>query len=251
VKNLSLILLGVALTIPCLKAGPSCPGSNIAPGQPGGPDVTLQILSGTSPCGNSSQGPLVLLNTLDPSWAVPNDGSSWVSYENSTCVGCSATTPQYDAEQAALGFLFVPTGTTVDFTQDFTIPSGYEVVGGSLQVYSDDQASINIVNSAYGGSGVNILPNDGNGHFCNCQIGPPPVNIVPIEMANGQFMGYLQIGQDNQFVFAITQGNGESSYGLDYALNLTLAPISVPEPASVSFVALGGLGLLWFKRRRR
>ncbi len=191
------------------------------------------------------------LPVLDPSWAAPNDGSSWVSYENSTCIGCSVTTPLYDAYVLGLGYHFVPEGTTVTFTQDFIIPAGYRVTGGNLQVMSDDTVAISLLNSVFP-TGTLIVPNDGYSHFCNCTVpGPPSFSVSPVEVSGTQLAPYLQTGQDNQLDFAVSQAAGESSYGVDWSLTLDLQPLGIPEPSTISIFALGSFGLMLYKRRRR
>ncbi len=196
------------------------------------------------------------LTALDPSWSAAMTGSSWVSFENTVCPGCSLTQTAYDQYMATLGMHFITPGTTYDFTQDFVVPAGYEVTGGELDVYSDDMVAINLVNSVFPGSGTEILSNDGYSHYCNCTIPPGSNNIVTkVSMPATDIGPDLKAGADNQLEFSVTQGNGESSYGVDWALTLDLTPLNIhptstPEPSTLSILVLGVLGLLFYKRQQ-
>ncbi len=155
-------------------------------------------------------------------WAGPLPGSSWVSYVQS-------------GDPNADGFVTVPNGTVVAFTDTFTITG--TPLDGILNVLADDSTSV-ILN------GVQLVAEanqSGNG-YATCS--DSTIGCLAITEGNVNLTGTLLSGV-NTLEFDVAQRDG-GSFGLDYAGTVN----ETPEPATFSLLGLPLIALFLKKRKQ-
>jgi PEP-CTERM motif len=183
-------------------------------------DNTTLASSSTITTNNSGSATQNIVGNV--AWAGPLAGSSWISF---------ATT----GDTSNPGFIVVPNGTAVTFSQTFSL-SG-TVTSASLNVLADDTTSVWI-------NGTEIASANLGGSYPTC-------SSLPIGCLTGtegifttaQLAPYLVDGT-NTISFVVYQEAG-SSYGLDYA-----GMIATPEPESLMLLGSGLFGLAAFGRRK-
>ena len=148
----------------------------------------------------------------NPAWASALPGSSWISFTNT-------------GNPSSAGFYTVPNGTSVTFTQTFTLDG--TVTGATLNVLADDTTAV-ILN------GVTIYSAALGGSYPTCSSQP----IGCLTSTEGVFTfsnlaPYLNPNGVNTLQFVVYQEAG-SSYGLDYS-----GTITTPEPSSLGLLASG------------
>jgi hypothetical protein len=181
---------------------------------------TVQLASSTATTNNSGSATQVI--SRNPAWALPLAGSSWISFANT-------------GAPSALGFIVVPNGTKVTFTEMFNLTGN--VTGASLDVLADDTASVWL-------NGVELASGNLGGSYPTCSS--LPIGCLTSTMGGftfAQLQPYLLDGE-NTLSFDVYQEAG-SSYGLDYA-----GTISTPEPGTLMLLGFG-LFAIALKTRRR
>jgi len=181
---------------------------------------TMQISSSTATTNNSGSATQAI--SSNPAWAAPLPGSSWISYANTG----NPSTP---------GFIVVPNGTDVTFTQIFYLTGN--ITGASLDVMADDTASVWL-------NGTELASANFAGPYPTCSS--LPIGCLTGTMGIFTFADlqpYLVDGK-NTLSFDVYQEAG-SSYGLDYA-----GTITTPEPATLMMLVLGLFGIALNARRR-
>ena len=156
-------------------------------------------------------------------WAAPLPGSSWVSFADT---GITSDP----------GFVVVPNGTAVTFSQTFEL-SG-TITSATLDVLADDTTSVFI--------------NSTEIEFANLGGSYPTCSSIAIGCLTGtegifttaQMAPYLVDGT-NTISFVVYQEAG-SSYGLDYSGAIQTAP----EPGSLMLLGSGLFGLMAIGRRK-
>ncbi len=165
--------------------------------------------------------------TANPAWALPPDGSGWVSYAN-TGAGPGA---------------FSPSSSTLNpmgiFTENFFLPGGVNT--GSLRVWADDTAFVTV-----DGSPVGPAANFNNGEHCaNSAIGCEPDKFATISL-DGLSQG------EHALTFTVYQ-TGDGPSGLLYSGSVNSESGSnegklnpTPEPATFALLGarLAGLAAL-------
>lgn len=187
-----------------------------------------QLNSSTSTSNNSvAEGIANAGATVDissnPAWASALPGSSWISFTNT-------------GNPSGAGFYTVPNGTSVAFTQTFTLDG--TVTAATLNVLADDTTSV-ILN------GVTLYAANLNGSYPTCSSQP----IGCLTNTEGVFTltnlaPYLNDNGVNTLQFVVTQEAG-SSYGLDYS-----GSIATPEPSSLGLLAAGLIGIAMIGRKK-
>jgi hypothetical protein len=161
----------------------------------------------------------------DPNWAGPMPGTSWVSYTTST--------PTYGSN-----FVVVPNGTVVDFSDTFTL-NGIPT-GGTVWVMADDTASVwlnghMLVADAATSANTYATCSD---FAIGCLVDTTlAINLPASMLVDGQ----------NTLDFDVMQVAG-SSYGLDYAGSINVAP--TPEPSDLLLFGCGVLAAAGLLRKR-
>ncbi len=181
---------------------------------------SMQIASSTATANNSGSATQVI--SPNPAWAAPLAGSSWISFANT-------------GDPSVPGFVVVPNGTEVTFTQIFDLTGN--ITGASLDVLADDTASVWL-------NGVELASGNLGGSYPTCSS--LPIGCLTSTMGVftfAQLQPYLKDGE-NTLSFDVYQEAG-SSYGLDYA-----GTISTPEPGTLMLLGLGLFGIALNARRR-
>ena len=159
--------------------------------------------------------------SLNPAWASALAGSNWISYADT-------------GNPSDPGFVVVPNGTSVTFTQTFDLTG--TITSATLSVLADDTTSV-IVN------GTTIFAANLGGSYPTCSS----VEIGCLVTTEGTFniAPYLVDGM-NTISFDVYQEAG-SSYGLDYDGVIT----TTPEPGVLLLLSSGLAGLGFMKTRRK
>jgi hypothetical protein len=170
--------------------------------------------------------------TADPSWALPPDGSNWVSFAN-TGGGPGS---------------FSPFNSTVNpvaiFTENFILPGAVNT--GSLRVWADDTASVTLDGSAVGPA-ANFINGD---HCAGSAIGCEPDKFATISL-DGLSQGA------HALTFSVYQTGGGPT-GLLYSGSVDSEPGSnegkldpTPEPGTFVLLGAGLAGIAAVSRRCR
>ena len=187
--------------------------------------ITLDSLGTSADTGQTNSDGATIAVAPNSEWAAALPGSSWVSFAST-------------GSTSAPGFIVVPNGTSVTFSDVFNV-SGTPT-GGSISLMADDSAAVYL-------NGTLLMPaasTTGNTYtICsNFGIGCLAATTINLPAAD------LNAGS-NTLSFVVTQENG-SSFGLDYSGTVTdPSTTSVPEPGiavlmMIGLVSVGGASLL-------
>jgi hypothetical protein len=181
---------------------------------------STQLASSIATTNNSGNATQVI--SPNPAWAAPLAGSSWISFANT-------------GNPSVPGFIVVPNGTDVTFTQTFDLTG--DITGASLDVLADDTASVWL-------NGVELASPNLNGPYPTCSS--LPIGCLTSTMGVFTFaqLQPLLVDGENTLSFDVYQEAG-SSYGLDYA-----GMVSTPEPGTLLLLGSGLVGIALKARRR-
>jgi hypothetical protein len=178
---------------------------------------------------NNQTGANVII-TANPAWAIPPDGSNWVSYANTGNGPGSSSPPNSTTTPMAI------------FTEIFFLPGTINT--GSVKVWADDTASVKL-----DGSGVGPAANFVNGKACaNGPIGCEQDKFATISL-DGLSQG------EHALAFTVYQTGGGPS-GLLYSGSVDSESQnsnldSAPEPGTFLMLGAGLAGIAALSRRCR
>ncbi len=179
------------------------------------------VVSSTATTNSSSSATQVI--SPNPAWAGPLAGSSWISFANT-------------GDPSVPGFIVVPNGTAVTFTDTFNLTG--TITGATLDVLADDTTSVWL-------NGMELASGNLGGSYPTCSS--LPIGCLSSTMGVfdfAQLQPYLTDGT-NTLSFVVYQEAG-SSYGLDYAGTVT----TTPEPGSLLMLGTGLMAIVLTARRR-
>jgi PEP-CTERM motif len=179
------------------------------------------LASSTGTTNSSSSATQVI--SPNPAWAAPLAGSSWISFANT-------------GDPSVPGFIVVPNGTAVTFSQTFNLVG--TITGANLDVLADDTTSVWL-------NGTELASGNLGGSYPTCSS--LPIGCLTSTMGVFNFtelQPYLQDGS-NTLSFVVYQEAG-SSYGLDYAGTV----VTTPEPGSLMLLGMGLFSVALTARRR-
>ncbi|MFZ3217261.1 MAG: PEP-CTERM sorting domain-containing protein [Candidatus Acidiferrales bacterium] len=181
---------------------------------------STQLASSAATTNNSGSATQVI--SPNPAWAAPLAGSSWISYANT-------------GDPSAPGFIVVPNGTAVTFTQTFELEGA--ITGATLDVLADDTTAVWL-------NGMELAAANLGGSYPTCSS--LPIGCLTGTMGVFDFaelQPYLVDGT-NTLSFVVYQEAG-SSYGLDYA-----GTVTTPEPGTLLLLGSGLFGIALTSRRK-
>ncbi len=182
---------------------------------------STSVVSSTATTNSTSSATQVI--SPNPAWAAPLAGSSWISFTNT-------------GDPSSAGFVVVPNGTAVTFTDTFNLTG--TITGANLDVLADDTSSVWL-------NGVELASGNLGGSYPTCSSLPIGCLNSTMGVFNfAELQPYLTDGT-NTLSFVVYQEAG-SSYGLDYAGSVTTAP----EPGSLLMLGTGLVGLALATRRK-
>ncbi len=177
-------------------------------------------------------------------------GAAWISFANTVCPYCTTSDP------------LPPPEVQIDYVNHY--PQFYNPYPGD---YVSFFTTFNIDPAMYSGGVLNILADDSLKVYVNHNLiatylqpgipGPYNYKIGTVAISYAQIAPYLVNG-NNTLQFDVTNfgcldqgwngdGRGFWSFGLSYIMTLD----EVPEPATITLMGFGALGLLIAARRRR
>jgi hypothetical protein len=174
---------------------------------------------------SNSTGKSSVLASVDPSWATALSSpipSSWI-----TATG--------DADPAL--------GTSVTFTESFTLPTGFNDVLLNLGVYADDSANVFIDSTQ--------LFTEDTKLGSHCASGP--IGCMP---GMEGVVNNLNVTADvhsgvNTITFQVFQEVNDTPFGVDFDGSISYNTSAVPEPNSILFLCAGLIGLVSFSAWKR
>lgn len=176
--------------------------------------ITLASLGTAADAGETNSNGATITIAPNSLWASALPGSSWVSFASTG----STSTP---------GFIVVPNGTVVTFSDVFNLPGTPS--GGSLSLMADDSASVYLNGTLF----MSAASSTGNSYAVCSDFGigclvATTINLPASDLKEGS----------NTLEFMVAQENG-SSFGLDYSGSVTDPATSVPEPGMALLMMLG------------
>ncbi len=198
----------------------------------------VPVVSSATSTTNSTASATQNIDT-NPLWAGALAGSSWVSYAST-------------GNPSDSGFVTVPNGTAVTFTDTFTLTGSIQ--SAFLNVLADDTASVWV-------NGTELMAANLAGPYPVCAAsGIGCLATTEGMFGSSQLLPYLQDGV-NTIQFTVYQEGG-TSYGLDYAGGVTTLagttlsdppndpPARTPEPSTLAMLGGGLIGLALLKIRK-
>jgi PEP-CTERM motif len=184
-------------------------------------DTATSLASSTATTNNSGSATQDIVGNA--AWAGPLAGSSWISFADT-----GATNDP--------GFVVVPNGTAVTFSQTFNLSGS--VTSAWLDVLADDTTSVWI-------NGTEIASANLGGSYPTCSSLPIGCLTGTEGIFNTAQLAPFLVDGTNTISFIVYQEAG-SSYGLDYSGGV----VATPEPGSLMLLSSGLIGLAAIGRRK-